>query len=201
MIPQVVVFDLGKVLLDFDYGISAGRIAARSKVSPAEVQALIDHSDLLFRLERGEINNDEFFRTVCLRAGFEGNYEEFSGMFADIFSAIEPMVRLQARLRASQIPTFVFSNTNGIAISHIRRTFEFFANFNGYVFSYEHGAMKPDERVYQVVETTAGSEGEKILFLDDRKENVLAGKARGWQVIHHQSPEETIEEMKRIGLL
>jgi len=29
--PKAVVFDLGKVLVDFDYGIAARRIAARAR--------------------------------------------------------------------------------------------------------------------------------------------------------------------------
>ena len=31
--PDIVVFDLGKVLLDFDYAIAAGRIAAQGKLA------------------------------------------------------------------------------------------------------------------------------------------------------------------------
>ncbi len=37
--PEVVVFDLGKVLVDFDYGISAVKIAASSRFTPEQVRA------------------------------------------------------------------------------------------------------------------------------------------------------------------
>ena len=49
---KAVVFDLGKVLLDFDYSIAARRIAAASKVPPERIRDFIDHSPLLFRLEQ-----------------------------------------------------------------------------------------------------------------------------------------------------
>ncbi len=48
--PRVVVFDLGKVLLDFDYSIAARGMAAQSSVSPRQVQEFIDHSPLLVTL-------------------------------------------------------------------------------------------------------------------------------------------------------
>ena len=53
--PKAAVFDLGKVLVDFDYSIAGRRIAARGKMSAAEVQKFIDHSPLLFRFETGQI--------------------------------------------------------------------------------------------------------------------------------------------------
>ena len=191
MTPQVVVFDLGKVLVDFDYGIAARRIAGRGRLSAAEVQGFIDHSPLLFRFERGEISNQQFFQEACAATGFRGDYDEFGSFFADIFTPIPAMVEIHRQLRARQVPTFILSNTNDIAIGHIRRNFPFFANFNGYVFSYEHGSMKPDVKLYEVVESMTGANGRDILFIDDRKENVDAGTARGWQVIHHRSSAET----------
>jgi len=199
--PEVVVFDLGKVLVDFDYGIAARKIAGRGCLSASQVQGFIDHSPLLFRYETGQINREQFFREVCAMTGFSGEIEEFGGFFADIFTPIDLMVELHARLREQQVPTFILSNTNDLAVGHIRRKFPFFSNFNGYVFSYEHGAMKPDEKLYQVVERMAGAVGEKILFLDDRLENVATASARGWQIIHHRTAEETIVAMEKMNLL
>jgi len=199
--PEVVVFDLGKVLVDFDYGIAARKIARRGRLSANEVQQFIDHSPLLFRYETGQINQEQFYCEVCAVTGFSGAIEEFGGFFADIFTPIEAMVELHARLRDRRVPTFILSNTNDLAVGHIRRNFPFFANFNGYVFSYEHGVMKPDQRLYQVVERMSGATGEKILFLDDRTENVAAAATRGWQVIHHQSSRETIAALKRMDII
>ena len=201
MIPEVVVFDLGKVLLDFDYGIAARRIAARGQLAADKVQHFIDHSPLLFRYETGLVTREQFFHEIGTVTGFRGDLEEFSGFFADIFAPIEPMVAIQRQVRTQGIPTYVLSNTNDLAIGHIRRNFPFFANFDGYVLSYEHRAMKPDQKLYQVLETMAGTKSSRILFLDDRKENTEAGRARDWQVIHHQSPADTLARLREIGVL
>jgi len=191
MPPRVVVFDLGKVLVDFDYGLAAQRIAACALMSAAEVQRVIDHCPLLFRFERGEMTNQEFYHEVCATTGFTGSYEEFASFFADIFTPMEPMIQLHRQICARKLSTFILSNTNDIAIGLIRRKFPFFANFDGYVLSYQHGVMKPDAKIYQVLESLAAAKGAEILFLDDREENVAAAAERGWQVIHHQSVQST----------
>lgn len=198
-IPEVVVFDLGKVLVDFDYNIAAQKISQRGRITPQEIQKLVDHSPLLYRFETGLMTNEEFFSEICAATGFCGEFEEFCSHFADIFSPIEPMIQWHQTLRAKEIPTFIFSNTNELAVQHIRKTFPFFANFNDYIFSYEHGAMKPDAKLYEVVERLSGKRGDAILYLDDRAENVAAGAARNWQTILQESPEKTLGLVRKFG--
>ena len=121
--------------------------------------------------------------------------------FADIFSEMPPMIALHAELRRRGIPTYVFSNTNDLAIEHIRRNFPFFANFDGYILSYEVGSMKPDARIYKALEAMTGKRGAEILYLDDRPENVDAGAARGWQVFLQTDPAKSRAAIEQLGLL
>jgi len=200
-IPSVVVFDLGKVLVDFDYGVAARRIAARGRISMAQIAQFINQSPLFYQYESGALTTPQFFDEVCRVTGFQGSLDEFGQCFADIFVEIDPMIRMQAELRQQRIPTYVFSNTNELAAEHIRRSFPFYANFDGYILSYEHGAMKPDAQIYEVVERKAGRRGADLLYLDDRPENVAAGAARGWQVILQESPEKSLAAVRKLGLL
>jgi len=201
MKPSIVVFDLGKVLVDFDYSIAGRRIAAQSKISDPEVQAFLNHSPLLYRYETGLMTRQEFFEEVRGATGFRGGPEEFGGFFADIFSEMPPMIALHAELRRKGIPTYIFSNTNDLAIEHIRRNFPFFANFDGYIFSHEVRAMKPDAKIYEALEKMSGKRGAEILYLDDRQENVDAGAARGWQIILQTDPAKSRAEVESLGLL
>lgn len=200
-LPEVVVFDLGKVLLDFDYGIVVGKLASRGRLSVPELKRLLVESPLLPSYERGELTSRQFFDVVQLETGFDGGFDEFSGYFGNIFSPIPPMVALQAELRGRGVPTFIFSNTNDLAIEYVRRSYPFFGGFDGYVLSYEHGSMKPDAPLYEVVERVTGRREAAILYLDDRPENVEAGAARGWQAVMHTDPAETRSRVQAAGLL
>ena len=199
--PSIIVFDLGKVLLDFDYSIAGRRIAAQTQLTDADVQKFLDQSPLLYRFETGLMTQREFFEEVRRQTGFRGSFEEFGGFFADIFTEIPPMIALHAAVRRAGLPTYIFSNTNDLAMVHIRHNFPFFANFDGYILSYEVKAMKPDAKIYEALEQTTGKRGAEILYLDDRPENVEAGAARGWQVILHSDPAKTRAIVEQHGLL
>ena len=189
--PKIVVFDLGKVLVDFDYSIAARKIATRSAMRLDEINRFIGSSDVTIKYEVGLITRREFFEQTLPVIGFRGTFEEFGEHFADIFTAIPPMIELHAELRRRGVPTYIFSNTNDLAVEHVRRNFPFFGNFDGYIFSYEIGAMKPDIKIYEALEKLAGRSGADILYLDDRPENVAAGAARGWRTILHETPEKS----------
>lgn len=201
MLAEAVVFDLGKVLLDFDYRIAATKLVTRCRITELELRQLIDQSPLLYRYETNLLTTEQFFAEVQTVSGFDGNLASFTQMFGDIFTPIEPMVRLHSALRARRIPTYVFSNTNPLAVDHIRRRYPFFQQFDGYVLSCDHNAMKPDPKIYEAVEQQTGKSGSQLLYIDDRLENITAGAKRGWQAILHESPEQTIAAVRKTGLL
>ena len=183
-----VVFDLGRVLVDFDYSIAARKIAAHGDLTPIEIEALIGQSGLIIDYELGRVKRREFFGQICRATGFRGTIDEFGGFFADIFTPIPQMIELHAKLHHGGIPTYIFSNTNDLAIEHIRRNFPFVRDFDGYIFSYEIGAMKPGTEIYEALEKLSGCRGKEIIYLDDLPENVAAGAARGWRTILHETP-------------
>jgi FMN phosphatase YigB (HAD superfamily) len=195
-VPKVVLFDLGKVLVDFDYGIAVRRIAARGRVTAEDFGRFIATAPLLFSYEMGHLTSEAFYNEICALTGFCGNFDEFSLAFGDIFVPIKPMVALHAAVRKRGIPTFLLSNTNELAVKHIRRTYPFFADFQGYILSYEHGVMKPEPRIYEIAERVTGCQGPDILYLDDRPENIAAATERGWQVILQETPEKTLDVMR-----
>jgi HAD superfamily hydrolase (TIGR01509 family) len=201
MKPQAAIFDLGKVLVDFDYSIAARRVAARSRMAPIEIMLFMQSSPLLYELECGHMSRTQFFNEIRAVTGFSGTLEVFSEFFADIFTAMPGMIQLQADIRQAGIPCFLFSNTNDLAIEHIRRRFSFYENFDGYILSYEHKSMKPEPQIYDVVERIAGHRQAELVYIDDRPENIAAGAARGWQVILQESPEKTRIAIENLGLI
>jgi HAD superfamily hydrolase (TIGR01509 family) len=201
VVPETVVFDLGKVLLEFDYSRAANGLAANSTASADEIKRLINQSPLLFRYETGLMSKQEFYEAIRSATGFRGNLEEFSGVFGDIFDPMPEMIELHAALKRKGVPTYIFSNTNELAVAHIQQSFAFFNGFDGYIFSYEHGAMKPQEKLYEVVEQKTGHRREKIIYIDDRPENIAAGAARGWQVVLQETPAKSRAALRKAGVL
>jgi FMN phosphatase YigB (HAD superfamily) len=199
MLP-VIIFDLGKVLVDFDYTIAARKIAARGTKTPADLHSFLGSSPLLVEYECGRISRRDVYEAVRAVTGFLGPLEEFGGYFAEIFSPIPDMIKLQAELRQRGFQTYIFSNTNDLAVEHVRNDFPFFKNFDGYIFSYEVGAMKPQPAIYAAMEKMAGRREADLIYIDDRPENIAAGQARGWRTVLHETPEQTRQALSVMGL-
>jgi FMN phosphatase YigB (HAD superfamily) len=197
----VFIFDLGKVLVDFDWSIAAKKIAARSHSAPESFHQHLAASQLLWQYECGQLDRQKFFEIIRDEIKFQGDLEEFSGYFADIFSEIAPMVSLHKELRQRGFKTFIFSNTNDLAIEHVRKNYPFFENFDGYIFSYEVGAMKPHAKIYEAMEKMTGKSGADLIYIDDRPENIETGKLRGWRAILHETPEKTRRALAAFNIL
>lgn len=199
--PKAVVFDLGKVLLDFDYGRAARAMAPHSRVDAEAFRQALDQSPLLVRFESGQLTPRDMFDEVVRVTGYRGDFDAFAAAFGDIFTEIPEMIALHAEIRAAGRPTYIFSNTNGLAVDFIRRRHPFFQTFTGHVYSHEVGCMKPQPAIYEAVEAMAGCRGAELLYIDDREDNVLSGAGRDWQVVHHVSVPATVARVRRhLGL-
>ena len=150
---------------------------------------------MILQYESGQLTREEFYEAVRRPIGFRGDLAEFGGYFADIFSEMPGTIALHAELRRRGFKTYIFSNTNDLAIEHVRRNFPFFRNFDGYVFSYKVKAMKPDARIYEALEKLTGRRGAEILYIDDRPENAAGARASAkcalrWPMCSAGSPPE-----------
>jgi HAD superfamily hydrolase (TIGR01509 family) len=200
-VKPAIIFDLGKVLVDFDWSIAAKKIARRCAQPPEQFTEFLATSPLLWRYECGQLTRQEFFEAIHTAIGFQGNDAEFNAYFAAIFTAMPGTIALHAELRQRGYPTYILSNTNDLAIELVRRDFPFFKNFDGYIFSYEVGSMKPDGKIYAALETMTGRRGGDLIYLDDRPENIATGRARGWRTILHETSEKTRAALAAFGVL
>ena len=198
--PEAVVFDLGKVLLDFDYARFARNVLHKCGVPAESILNAVNQSELLVRYETGLLTSQEFFAEVKRACSFTGEYHEFEPVFGDIFSEIPEMIALHARLRDRGIPTYIFSNTSELVIKHIRGAYPFFNTFTDYILSYEERSVKPQPKIYEVVEARTKRKGDALLYIDDRLENIEHGRERGWKTIHHVDVAATVQRVEELLL-
>ena len=97
--------------------------------------------------------------------------------------------------------TYTFSNTNEMAVRHMSRAYEFWPRFDGHVLSHKVKALKPEAKMYEFLEQTAGCRGGEIAYVDDLPENIEVGRTRGWNVIQQCTPEETRFALEELGVL
>jgi hypothetical protein len=76
--PQAVVFDLGKVLLDFDYRIAARALSGNGTCDAEDIFSVLLGTPLLLQYECGITSSAEFYQRFCSSTGYCAGPEEFA---------------------------------------------------------------------------------------------------------------------------
>ena len=198
---RIVAFDIGKVLLDFDYGIFVNRMAPRTNMDESGLNSFLNQSPLLAKYESGQLTSSEFVEVVRQETGFGGLENEFAAFFEEIFTPIPDVIEMHRKIAESGMATYTFSNTNEMAVRHMSREYDFWSRFTGHVLSHEVKALKPETKMYEFLERVVGCGGDEIAYVDDRPENVEGGRARGWKAIEHRTPKETRLALVELGVI
>jgi putative hydrolase of the HAD superfamily len=192
-----VIFDLGNVLLFFDWEIAANRLCARTGKSRQELDHYIMTTPFVDQLSRGELTKQRFFEIVAGDLGFTGTYEEFAVLWSDIFAPNEPMIALSRELKG-KVRRIVLSNTNEIHTDFILKRYPFLREFEGLVLSHEVGLMKPDCRIYELALLRFKLTAARTVFVDDILANVEGARAAGLHGIHYQDPDQVRQELTKL---
>ena len=176
------LFDIGKVILYFDFGRTVAAISDKCEAVPAD-QLMPAVIDLTTRLELGEIQPDDFVDRVSERVGFTGTKEEFLSAFQNVFDLNEPMVEFIEQLDEAGMPLFLLSNTSKIHVSFFTKAYPVFSRFSGAVYSYEEHCMKPDEKIYQAAINRFSLVPEETVYIDDLADNCEAAEELGFRSV------------------
>jgi putative hydrolase of the HAD superfamily len=181
---SAVCFDLGKVLLHFDWKIMLGRIAEKSPLPPDEISRLLKEDRQVLAYEIGGITSARFFSHLKKLLKYKGAAKELRAAFSEIFTPLPDHIALAALL-APHYPLAIISNTNEAHIVHAEATYSFFSLFPVRIYSHQIKAMKPDRAIYQAaLAALGGIDPLETLFIDDIEANILGAVQLGWQTIH-----------------
>lgn len=177
---EAVLFDIGNVLLNFDYPRAARLLSENAGVSGEEVAKVLEA--LHVPHETGQLTSLQHFQEVVRRTGFSGSEEVFHVAFSDIFTLNEPMWEL-VRPLFGKMPVYLFSNTSARHEQWILENYPEMSYFDGAFFSWRLGCMKPDPEYYRRSLSTLPFPTEKIAYFDDLQPNILQGQEWGLQAI------------------
>jgi len=181
---SAVCFDLGKVLLHFDWQLMLDRVAKKSPLPPAKIAQLLKDDPQVIVYEAGGITSAKFFAHLKKLLLYKGTAKELREAFAEIFTPMPEHIAL-AGLLAPHYPLAIISNTNEAHILHAEETYSFFSLFHARIYSHEVRAMKPDPAIYKrALAALGGIDPLEALFIDDLETNILGAVKLGWQTIH-----------------
>lgn len=188
-----IIFDLGKVLVDYDFS----HFFAKFGISQSD-KKFIEMAPLYNTFNCGEISREQFLLRLKEFLGTELDCTQIEQEWADQFTLIPEMVDLALSLK-DNYQIYIFSNTDEIHFNHIIDKFIELKIFdNNYMLSYELGCIKPNEVAYEKALSKFDLNGEDSVFIDDRIENVIGAKIFGMHSIQHLDHLTTYKKLASI---
>jgi putative hydrolase of the HAD superfamily len=198
---EVIYFDLGKVIVDFDHSRAARELLKVTQLSLEEAMAVLMDGELVSEYETGRLSSQEHYRKVCRRLQMEVSMEKFRELWGSMFLP-EPLLSepfLQALKKRYRL--MLLSNTNEIHFDFVIQHYPILKVIEERLLSYQAGCMKPEARIFELAIDKAGVAPESIFFIDDRPENIEAAKRAGIQALMFQSESQLKREMLSRGIV
>lgn len=199
---DTVIFDLGRVLIDFDHNRSASAMAAASRMSVNEVYGLFFDSQLVQRFEAGRLSPEHFYQEVKRMLGFRMSMPAFVAVWNDIFFLSEKNKQVHAlamRLRR-RYTVAVLSNINALHFAFIKKKYPVLNRFSHVIASCEEGYIKPHPLIYRRALKRLGAKPRTTLYIDDRPDLIAAARRLGINSFVFTGIEQLYLDLSRAGM-
>lgn len=200
MTPKAVIFDIGNVLITWNperlYDQILPDRAARERLfAEVDLHAMND------RIDRGAPWRETVYETAeaypehgsLIRLW----HDRWIEMAAPVIDGSWAILR---ELRTANIPVFALSNFGVESFAFAETHYPELAEFDRRFISGHMRVIKPEARIYEMVEEESGLKPADLFFTDDRAENIEAAEARGWQGHVFREPEELRKALRETGL-
>lgn len=198
--PEVILFDLGGVLVDWD-GVEPLVRLSLGALDPEEARQFWICSPAVRRFERGESSPREFAEGVLAEIPLPMSPERFLEEFASWDRGLLPGARELLRDLAANFKVACLSNNNEIHWPRLRDHHGLGGRFDCAYLSHEIRRVKPDVEAFQHVIADLGCAPASILYLDDSPECVSAARRSGMVAFRVSGVEGAREILARLGLL
>jgi putative hydrolase of the HAD superfamily len=197
---RAAVFDVGMVLLRFDFSRTTRRLAPRCSVPVERMAAAVWEGGLVDEYDRGRITCRAFAAEAARRIAFLGTPSELLDAWSDIFEPNPAMFERVRRWKARGLPLFLLSNTCEAHVRFFTGRWDVFREFAGAVYSCRVGALKPEPAIYRALLEGHGVDPSSAVFIDDRAENIAAARRLGMAGIEYRDERGLAEALRPLGL-
>jgi putative hydrolase of the HAD superfamily len=193
---SAIVFDLGMVLIPFDYTIAVKRLnQIEQNLGNRFIEFYNSNYHLHREFEKGLMTEAEFISKMLTIVDHKIERETFCKIYSEIFSLNEDVISLLPVLK-KDYKLFLLSNTNSIHQKYGWQKYEFLKYFDKLILSHEVQLLKPEEKIYREVEKASGFSSEEHFYIDDIKEYVDTAIKLGWDAVVFDGYEKLVRDLK-----
>ena len=197
---DAVIFDIGNVLIEWQperfYDREIGEARRKAMFSTVDLHGMND------RVDMGEGFQEVIYETAEAYPEFRDEIRLWHDRWIELAQPVIPhSVKLMRRLQGKGVPVFALTNFGIESFAYAQTHFDFLNEFDHAYVSGHMAVIKPAARIYEMVEEHSGIAPDRLLFADDRVDNITAARARGWNAHLFETPEGWANELVAPGLL
>ena len=200
MQPEAVIFDIGNVLIEWQperfYDNEIGRDRRRAMFAEVDLHGMND------RVDKGGHFTETIYATAEKYPEWESEIRMWHDRWIELAApAIDRSVRLMRALRSKGVPVFSLTNFGIQSYDFAATYYPFLREFDRPYISGHMGVIKPDVKIYEMVEADCGVAPDRLLFTDDRRDNIEMAHNRGWQTHLFEGPAGLAQKLVSTELL
>ena len=195
-----IAFDFGRVLAKWDKMPMFEKLASHSRLGAEEIKQKIIDSGLEQLHESGKLSSHVFYARVAREAQLVLPYDKFAKIWTGIFSPIKGIEDLIGRIDPD-VRYVVLSNTGPLhwnVIKDISVMDTFFSEPERQVLSFEVGATKPSEKIFDEALKRLCMPSENVLFIDDIEVYTNAAQNLGFQTANFNAMTDSLSKLEAI---
>ncbi|NEY90191.1 HAD family hydrolase [Tabrizicola oligotrophica] len=198
--PQAVIFDIGNVLTRWQPEAFYDRVIGEERRRALFAEVDLHHMNDL--VDGGGLFRETIYGWAETYPQWRDEIRMWYDRWIELASPrIEGSVALQRALRAKGVPVFALTNFGKHSFEEALPKMDFLTDFDRLYVSGRMGVIKPDPRIYQMVEDDCGLPPQSLLFTDDRADNITAAARRGWRTHQFESWQGWAARLVSEGLL
>ncbi len=198
---DALLFDLGRVVIDIDFGKVLACWAGHAGCKPSDLSAPFSQHETFRRHETGHASDAEFFEALRTTLGIGISDEQLLEGWNTIFAGEMPGINALLARAAKRLPLYAFSNTNRPHVAHFTKPYaDVLGHFREIFLSCAIGLRKPDAEAYDHVIKAIGVPAGRIVFFDDLAENIEGARRQGLTAVHVTSPNDVADALAALGI-
>ena len=186
MAIRAIIFDLEGVLMttrEKDFPMSL----AKALQAPYEAVYNFFHGEMNDKVDRGDITQDEFNRSLIQTLGLGDECIPTikqvidENCFIDQ-NIVERIIELKPKFKIG-----LLSNYSKLMRDKIENDWHIKHLFDDIIISYEVGLIKPDPAIFELAISRLGAARDETVLIDDRLKNIKGAREFGMYAIHYQN--------------
>ena len=182
---RAVIFDFGMVLTGLPDANAHAEMLRITGLEPERFEKFYWADRHAY--DEGKLTGLGFWQKLVRDAGLslpDSTIEELNRWDARMWTTVDPaMLAWQRQLKQDGILTAVLSNIGDSVHESLEREFDWLADFDALVWSYQLRVAKPEPAIFHYALKQLGTSAAETLFIDDKPANVEAARALGMKAL------------------